>query len=102
MRKVRKIFPLFSWYYCCNCVSKFKWMVGWKKTVGPYYGGVGKTQYLCSDCAPTRVDACLFFIHIGNITKDELDPPLDEDSELRSIRTLADPPIKEPPTRPTL
>jgi hypothetical protein len=50
---IHKIFPLFSWVLCIVCKKEFIWMSGWRFLSGPFYGGEGNLNHVCSDCIPT-------------------------------------------------
>ena len=50
-------FPLFWWQLCSSCNQEFRRIKGWRRLVGPYHGGIGHWERVCSDCAPTKDDA---------------------------------------------
>lgn len=68
-------FPFFVWHLCANCAQEFRRTKGWRRLVGPYYGGRGHWQYLCSDCAPTKSDAQQMFKAIDEKPRQRPDPP---------------------------
>lgn len=59
----RMLFPNIFWKLCSSCKNEFRFQRGWQAITGPYYGGFGRFQYLCIECAPIREDADNFFIH---------------------------------------
>lgn len=68
-------FPFFVWHLCANCIQEFRRMKEWRRLTGPYYGGYGHWQYLCSDCAPTETDAQRIFEAIDNKPRQRPPPP---------------------------
>lgn len=52
--KCVKIFPTFSWRTCFNCNHEFTREFGYRMSIGPYYGGKGREEFICSCCAPKQ------------------------------------------------
>ena len=63
---ITKIWPIFFWRLCWECKREFRRTHGWDRIVGPYFGGTGNLYFVCSDCAPDRIQAAAVFEEIEN------------------------------------
>lgn len=93
MPKVSRYLPIISWYYCCNCVTLFRWEFCWKETIKTFFGRHRRSRFLCSTCAPTKTEAKYLF-HVVDESKIE--------EKREAPVCLSNPPDGESPTRPTL
>jgi len=50
-------FPIFFWQECVACNYEYRREHGYHTMVGPFWQGIGKTIYVCKECAPDSLAA---------------------------------------------